>query len=320
MVVVPSKHFEVLVPSLPEMQDKVVAVTGCTSGTGLVLAKLCARKGAKVILLNRASERADAALLAVQENAATAASVMSLNCDLGDFESVRIAAKKLTDTFKESGIDVLANNAGVMAMNDVATKDGCDIQMQTNHLSHFLLTAELFPLFELAAEIRGEARIINHSSIARNYAHGRLDARYFGKNGGSLGGDSPPGFSGPALTRYAQSKLANVAFTYALHEKLLRRNSKVKALVCHPGVCATNLHGNSDQLSGGGTVAAEDGACGIITCCCMPNAQSGSFYGPIDNGGFSGKAVLMPRDRLAPESLRMLWEETESSTGCTFFL
>merc|ERR1711904_732136 len=137
--------------------------------------------------------------------------------------------------------------------------------------------------------MHGEARIVNHSSIARSYARGRLDARYLGKNGGNLGGDIPAGFSGPALTRYAQSKLANVAFTYALHGKLARRGSKVKALVCHPGVCSTSLLENSDHLRGGSvSVTAEDGACGIIACCCMPNLQSGSFYGPIDNNGFSG--------------------------------
>mmetsp|Transcript_123795 Transcript_123795/g.214619 ORF Transcript_123795/g.214619 Transcript_123795/m.214619 type:complete len:259 (+) Transcript_123795:161-937(+) len=257
----------------------------------------------------------------VQRRANNAASVTSVPCDLGNFASVSNAARQLTEAFRDSGIDVLANNAGIMCMNDVATKDGCDVQMQTNHLSHFLLTSEIFPLLELAAEKHGEARIVNMSSIARNNANGHLDARYFGKNGGNLGGDIPPGFGGPSLTRYAQTKLANVAFTYALHGKLTARGSKVKALVCHPGVCGTSLGANSDQLGGFGTsVTAEDGACGIIKCCCLPGVESGSFYGPVDNRGFSGEAVLMKADRLAPASLLMLWEESERSTGCKFSL
>ena len=64
-------------------------------------------------------------------------------------------------------IDVLCNNAGVMAMKDIATSDGYDVQMQVNHLSHFLLTKELLPLIKLAAESKGEARIVNHTSVAR---------------------------------------------------------------------------------------------------------------------------------------------------------
>merc|ERR1712226_932668 len=117
-------------PSLPDMCDKVVVVTGCTSGTGLVLAKVCAHKGATVVLLNRDSERAEAAFQAVQESARNSTVVVSIPCDLCDFESVRGAANQLIEMFGESGIDVLANNAGVMAMNDIATKDGCDVQMQ----------------------------------------------------------------------------------------------------------------------------------------------------------------------------------------------
>lgn len=303
------------------MSGKVVAVTGCTSGTGLVLAMVCAEKGATVVLLNRPSERAETALHMIQKRVKNTALVTSVPCDLADFASVSDAGRQLTETFGECGIDVLANNAGVMCMNDMATKDGCDIQMQTNHLSHFLLTSEIFPLLELAAEKHGEARIINMSSIARSYAQGQLDGRYFGKNGGKLGGDSPPGFQGPSLARYAQTKLANVAFTYALHAKLAARGSKVKALVCHPGVCATSLGTNSDQLGGfGSSVTAEDGACGIITCCCLPGIESGSFYGPVDNRGFSGEAVLMKADKLAPASVSMLWQESERSTGCTFTL
>ena len=120
--------------------------------------------------------------------------VTHVDCDLTDFGAVRKAAAQLTTATRESGLDVLCNNAGVMALADRATKDGYDIQMQTNHLSHFLLTRELFPALKKAANFRGEARIVNHSSFARNGPPGtKLTTEntyeYLGKNGGSLGGD-----------------------------------------------------------------------------------------------------------------------------------
>jgi NAD(P)-dependent dehydrogenase (short-subunit alcohol dehydrogenase family) len=187
---------------LPLLTDKVVVITGCTSGTGLVAAKVMVRRGAAVVLLlNRPSERALLAEQAIRaelgvvpstssssttKSSTTTTIIETIPCDLQDFESVRAAAA-LIQSKGYTAIDVLCNNAGIMAMDDTATKDGYDVQMQTNHLSHFLLTKELFPLLQKAAELRGEARIVNHSSVARK---GKLlDAQFLGKTGGSLGGN-----------------------------------------------------------------------------------------------------------------------------------
>jgi len=109
-------------------------------------------------------------------------------CDLQSFESVRNAAEALTNRYE--ALYCLANNAGVMATPDEATVDGYDTQMQTNHLSHFLLTAKLFPLLEAGAERFGDARIVNHSSFGRLHTpEKRLEERYLGPNGGNLGGN-----------------------------------------------------------------------------------------------------------------------------------
>ena len=120
--------------------------------------------------------------------------ITHVDCDLTDFDAVRKAAAQVAAETKDSGLDVLCNNAGVMALKDVATKDGYDIQMQTNHLSHFLLTKELYPVLVKAVKLRGEARIVNHSSFARNGPPGtKLTTEntyeYLGRNGGNLGGD-----------------------------------------------------------------------------------------------------------------------------------
>ena len=197
---VPPEKESIIYPTFEAEQGslagKSYAVTGCTTGTGLAAAKLFAKKGAaRVFLLNRPSPRAESGLAAVQAVAAEGCVVTHVDCDLADFASVRRAAAQVAAETEELGLDVLANNAGVMALRDVATRDGYDIQMQTNHLSHFLLTRELFPALQKAAEFRGEARIVNHSSFARNGPPGtRLTTEntyeYLGKNGGSLGGDS----------------------------------------------------------------------------------------------------------------------------------
>jgi NAD(P)-dependent dehydrogenase (short-subunit alcohol dehydrogenase family) len=107
-----------------------------------------------------------------------------------------------------------------MGLPDVATKDGYDVQMQTNHLSHFLLTEELYPLLQRAKELRGEARVVNHTSEARRVPAVPARPESYGKEGGKLGGDrNGIFFGGPRFDRYHQSKLANTVFTLALKDR-----------------------------------------------------------------------------------------------------
>lgn len=99
-----------------------------------------------------------------------------------------------------------------MAFSDCATVDGYDVQMQTNHLSHFLLTSMLLSSLEKAAALKGSARVVTHTSASRKTPPTRLNAKYLGPNGGNLGGD----WILPRWERYHQSKLANIVFTQAL--------------------------------------------------------------------------------------------------------
>merc|ERR1719350_1987842 len=131
--------------------------------------------------------------------------VQQIDCDLQSFASVREAATRLAAAC-HGRLDVLCNNAGITMVPDAPTKDGyCQI-MQTNHLSHFLLTCLLLPV--LRAAQHGSARIVNHSGFGRQGA--KLDTKYYLQKGGNIGGSD----------RYHQSKLANVLFTYALADKL----------------------------------------------------------------------------------------------------
>jgi NAD(P)-dependent dehydrogenase (short-subunit alcohol dehydrogenase family) len=244
------------------LAGKCIAITGCTSGTGLVAAAVAARKGASVIiLLNRASARADSAAQSVAAAAATRGStkVVSIDCDLQSFASVRAAAVQAAAEAARhghGGIDVLVNNAGIMAFPDSRTADGHDVQMQTNHLSHFLLTQLLMPALEVAAAGTGEARVVHHSSGARQGQGAEpLDARYFQRSEpGTLGGDGLD----KAFSRYHQTKLANSVYAMALHAELTAAGSKVKSLVAEPGVCGTDLAAN--LMQGHTSAGNEQGA------------------------------------------------------------
>jgi NAD(P)-dependent dehydrogenase (short-subunit alcohol dehydrogenase family) len=112
------------------MQGKTVAVTGCTTGTGFILAKACVELGADVVMLNRHSVRNDNAKASLEALGGTG-KIISVPCNLASFEAVRTAGATLRNELP-NGIDVLVNNAGIMGVKDEATVDGYDIQMQTS--------------------------------------------------------------------------------------------------------------------------------------------------------------------------------------------
>lgn len=301
-----------------DMSGRIAAVTGTTSGTGYVCARELGRRGATVLLLNRQSSRSEDSLAKLREEVPEG-TFEPIVCDLQDFESVRAAIAEITSRYEQ--LDVLCNNAGVMALPDQATRDGYDVQMQTNCLSHFLLTKELFPLLRKS----DDARIVNHSSQAR--LGPPLEAKYFGKNGGDLGGDGSEeenmSFGGPRWMRYHQTKLANCCFTYGLKERLDEAGiTNVKAIVAHPGLAATQLQVTTAETGGMDENAdfmkqaqsQEDGATGIIRGCMDPEAQSGDFYGPERWTGFPKK--LTPEESLYdPKNIAINWEGCEAAVG-----
>jgi len=308
--------------TIPSLEGKTVAITGCTTGTGFIAAQTCARKRAKnILMLNRRSDRANSAEIEIKKlSDDTATSVETIECDLQDFESVKNACSSIKE--KYDAIDVLCNNAGVMALEDMATKDGYDVQMQTNHLSHFLLVKELFPLMRKAKEVNGEARIVNHSSLAR---HGEaLKAEYFEKRGGNLGGNGNSMFmKGARWERYHQTKLANAVFTKALAARL--DGSGIKVLVAAPGLAATNLQVTTNERGGMGSgmwimrmsQSAEDGAMPLLSACFDPSAENGDFWEPSKRGGLCGPAVKVKWDKLTSneEFQKMLWTKSEEACG-----
>ena len=301
-----------------DMTGRIVAITGTTSGTGYVCARELAALGATVLLLNRESERSIAALDKLKGEVPNGR-FEAIPCDLQSFASVRAAAEAIKA--KHDRLDVLCNNAAVMALPDQATGDGYDVQMQTNCISPFLLTKDLLPLLRKS----DDGRVVNHSSNARKGAP--HDPRYFGKNGGDLGGDGTAqensAFEGPRWQRYHQSKLANCTFTYGLQQRLDQKGiTNVKVLLAHPGLALTGLAattaatGGMDQNSAimASAQSAEDGALGIIRACADPGVDGGDFFGPAGWTGFPEK--LPPEDLLKDaDNIRINWEGCEAAVG-----
>lgn len=314
-------HYDEVVSALPALTGLTVAVTGATSGTGYVLAETVGRLGARVVMVNRPSARADAALGALRVQEIDAHLVP---CDLQSFASVRAAAPLLAHA-APNGLDVLANNAGVMALPDRPSGDGCDVQMQVNHLSHALLTSLAWPLLRAAARAA-----VSRGGVPLQWRTPRRPdpGGIPGPHRGSLGGD---GFLGTGKwRRYQQSKLANLLFSYALAERVPADSPAVKSLCAHPGPTATDLLGKAADAGAAGLLdrailgrtrraahAAPDGALGLIMASLLPGADSGEFYGPPGMGK-AGLAALLPpeRDRAAEE---LVWSQTLTTIGVRDF-
>jgi len=209
--------------AIPDLSGKVAVVTGASAGIGEESAKELARHGAKVYVGARSEERAKASIARIEKAVPAAKGKLQfLHVDLCDLEGVRRAAKELSD--KEQKIDILLNNAGVMAEPYKLTKDGVETQFQTNHLGPFLFTNLLLPKIEASSD----PRVVNTSSLGHQFAAADCDfssLEIVNKDFGST------------WKRYGNSKLANILFANELGKK----HPKILANSCHPGNVYTEL-------------------------------------------------------------------------------
>jgi len=228
-------------PAPGSLQGQTILITGGTSGLGLESAKRLASGGAQVIVTSRSASKGEQAITAVQEylkerGLTTAEDISYRILDLDDLQSVRATVEGWKNDEKLKKIDVLMNNAGIMALpNRELTTDGIERQMQSNHLGHFLLTALLAKQGQLA----NDARIVNVSSEAHKFAsRSGMDLDYAWK------ADTPSGSYG-AWKSYGQSKLANILFTKELQKRIdSSPNVNWTAVSLHPGAVATDLGRN----------------------------------------------------------------------------
>ncbi|MEY2434101.1 MAG: hypothetical protein QOC92_3826 [Acidimicrobiaceae bacterium] len=298
---------------IPDQTGRTVLITGANSGLGLRSAEAMARAGARVLLACRNPAKAAAALEAV-EACATLAPPSVISLDLADLSSVESAADEVAS--RVDHLDVLMNNAGVMAIPLRRTADDFEMQFGTNHLGHFALTGRLLPLL-LAAD---QPRVVSTSSQAHRIGKMRWDDLHWRKRYSKW-------------MAYGQSKLANLLFTSELDRRASAEGSALVAAAAHPGYASTHLQAAGPEMAGNalmervmefgnGLVAQSDaqGALPQLYAATMPEVRGGEYLGP--NGPFeirgSPKKVRASgaaRDRNAAQRL---WMISERETGVTY--
>ncbi len=302
---------------IPDQTGRTILITGANSGLGLRSAEALAANGARVLMACRNAEKAATAQAEVAAVAGgPAPEVVAL--DLADLDSVATCAAQLTASLDH--LDVLMDNAGVMAVPLGRTKQGFEMQMGTNHLGHFALTGRLLPLL-LAAPA---PRVVSVSSQGHRPGHIRWDDPNWEKGRYS---------SWPA---YFQTKLANLLFTLELDRQAKEHGTNLIAAAAHPGASATNLGtagpGSRTGILGGimkAGVALSDrlvsqsdamGALPQLYATTMPDVTGNAYYGP--DGLFEQRGYPKPVERTKRASnaadARRLWALSEELTGVTY--
>ncbi|MER6273311.1 oxidoreductase [Streptomyces sp. 900105755] len=280
---------------LPALAGRTAVVTGANSGLGFTAADALARAGAHVVLAVRDPERGRAA--AARVNGST--EVRRL--DLADLSSVREFAAGW-----DRPLDLLVNNAGVMMLPELRTKDGFEMQFGTNHLGHFALTNLLLPYVT--------DRVVTVSSGLHRGGDGVI--RFENVN---LEGAYTP------TRAYAQSKLANLLFVLELQRRLTEAGSRVRALAAHPGYAATNLQSHTANplarlgMRLGNRLFAQDDRAGTLPTlyAATQDLPGASYVGPDGLGEMRGAPALVARSAAAsdPAAARRLWTLSEELTG-----
>jgi len=301
---------------IPDQSGRVALVTGGNSGLGYQAVLQLARKGAHVLLAARDHARGAAAVERVAADAPAGRAELA-QIDLADLTSVeRFAAAFLADG---QGLDLLVNNAGVMAIpHRETTAQGYERQFGTNHLGHFALTGRLLP----ALVQRPGSRVVTVSSNMHKRASG-IDFD-----------DLQAERAYRPWPAYEQSKLANAMFVLELDRRLRAARLDVVSAGAHPGFAATNLQVSGPQSGGGGLMArgmglatrlfaqpAHDGALPVLYAATAPNVHGGDYFGPDGRGEMRGhhpKRVQFSAAAHDEAAAARLWAVSEELTGVTF--
>ena len=294
--------------NIPDLTGKIVLVTGANIGLGKASTQLMAAKGAQVVMAVRTVSKGEEAADDVRKEVPNAQlNVMAF--DLADLASVRAFAADFTATHDR--LDILMNNAGVMATPQMTTQDGFELQLGTNHLGHYALTGLLIDTL-LATPY---SRIVNVSSGAADGARIRFDDLMFSD-----------GYS--RFEAYGQSKLANLLFTVELQKRLAGNEALTLAVAAHPGVTSSNLLSGMRMPIPGITTLANlltklmfpdtaTGALSQVRAAVDSNVTGGEYYGPDKNMRGWPVRVAMPDAVNAADAAR-LWEISADLTGVRF--
>lgn len=297
---------------LGDLSGKTYLITGANSGAGFQAARTLLKKNARVVMLNRSTEKSKAAIGELKQEIGTAADVSFVRMDLAVLDSVREAAAEVLKTVPR--IDALINNAAIAQVpTRKLTVDGFESQLGTNHFGHFLLNGLLF---ERIAESKG--RIVIVASLGYNMGLRTI-------NFDDMNWEEGYG----ANTAYSQSKLAQMMFGYELQDRLAAAGrNDVEVFVCHPGSSATSLI----STSGNRTMrfiwwlmtktpmvqTAEQGSYPEVMCATEKAlTEQRALYGPTGTREFVGPVGKGTLNAHAYDKAVMarLWDVSEKAVG-----
>jgi NAD(P)-dependent dehydrogenase (short-subunit alcohol dehydrogenase family) len=291
--------------NIPDQSGRTVLVTGANTGIGFEAAKVLAGKGARVLVGCRDARKAEDAIERIKAGD-TKAEVVHLALDLANLASVRAAAEHVLA--QETRLNLLINNAGIMAPPRSETADGFESQFGVNHLGHFALTGLLLPLL-LKTE---GSRVVTVSS--NGHKLGKVDfddlqaTKKYSRNG-----------------QYCMSKLANLLFTHELQRRLEKRGAPTSAVACHPGVSGTELGRELPSILEllrplFNRILAQspaDGALPTLRVATDPAVKGGEYYGPSRRFESVGPPVLARSTRASHDEAvaAKLWQRSIELTG-----
>jgi NAD(P)-dependent dehydrogenase (short-subunit alcohol dehydrogenase family) len=296
---------------IPDQTGKLAIVTGANSGIGYETARALAQKGATVILACRNLKKGSTAVSKIRQETPSV-NLDLIQLDLADLNSVSQFVQEFKERYKH--LDLLINNAGVMDPPFAKTKDGFELQFGTNHLGHFALTGQLLDLIINTPN----ARVVNVSSL--EHKRGKIDFNNL---------NAEKRYNG--LKAYAQSKLANLLFTYELQRRFQAANVKAVATASHPGWTNTNLFSPRSPLYAlrdiaqgpkmGALPTAQEpkmGALPTLYAAIAPNVEGGDYYGPAQK--MSGYPIRVSSSSRSHDTAvaAHLWDVSKKLTGVTF--
>lgn len=299
-------------PELMKSQKgKAYVITGTTSGTGFEAARILLSKGAKVVMLNRNSQKAENTLATLKQALGNGIDVSNIQMDLSQQASVKKAAEEVLNSVSQ--IDALMCNGAIAQVpNRVLTNDGWESQMGVNYFGHFTLQALLFPLIE-----KSKGRIVTVGSMG--YDMGLKTVKF-----DDLNWDKDY----TANDAYSQSKLAQIMTIYELQDRLEKAGkTDVKAYACHPGSSRTSLIDTSGSFLmrmifglmklSPLTQPAENGAYPELMCATEENLDQTAFYGPTGRSNWVGPVGAHHIEPHAKDKAvaKRLWDLSEEETG-----
>jgi NAD(P)-dependent dehydrogenase (short-subunit alcohol dehydrogenase family) len=295
------------IDDVANLTGKVIIITGASAGLGVEATKALASKGAEVILAVRTTSKGETVAQQIRAMHPDAKlHVMALN--LADLSSITAFAEAFKAQFNR--LDVLMNNAGVMATPQAKTADGFELQFGTNHLGHFALTGQLLDLLLNTPY----SRIVNVSSIAAENGKMHFDDIMFEQEY-------------RRFDVYSQSKLANLLFTLGLQKRLAEMDTSTIAVAAHPGVANTELSRGmfgdnilqsvAKWISSFFIATADNGAQSQLRASVDTNVQGGEYYGPRNSSKGDPVKIAMPAS-VHEDDIEKLWALSEQLTGVRY--